>query len=63
VKQIPRDAHGLIWILGVVLTTLCAQHATGAAVKPNLIFILVDDQGYYDLRCYGGNEFDTPRID
>ena len=31
--------------------------------KPNLIFILVDDQGYYDLGCYGGKEFDTPRID
>ena len=31
--------------------------------KPNLIFILVDDQGYYDLGCYGGTEFDTPRID
>jgi len=31
--------------------------------KPNLIFILIDDQGYYDLGCYGGTEFDTPRID
>lgn len=31
--------------------------------KPNLIFILIDDQGYYDLGCYGGDEFDTPRID
>ena len=31
--------------------------------KPNLIFVLIDDQGYYDLGCYGGNEFDTPRID
>ncbi|MDT8302450.1 MAG: sulfatase-like hydrolase/transferase [Sedimentisphaerales bacterium] len=31
--------------------------------KPNLIFILVDDQGYYDLGCYGAKEFDTPRID
>ena len=42
---------------------LAARHATAAEAKPNLIFILVDDQGYYDLGCYGGTEFDTPRID
>ncbi len=30
---------------------------------PNFIFILVDDQGYYDLGCYGASEVKTPRID
>ncbi|MEM9646246.1 MAG: sulfatase-like hydrolase/transferase, partial [Planctomycetota bacterium] len=30
---------------------------------PNIIFILVDDQGYYDLGCYGATEVETPRID
>jgi len=37
--------------------------AAPSADKPNVIFILVDDQGYYDLGCYGGKEFDSPRID
>jgi arylsulfatase A-like enzyme len=47
------------------LTILCCVCSRAAAEesKPNLIFILVDDQGYYDLGCYGGAEFDTPRID
>lgn len=31
--------------------------------KPNFIFIFVDDQGYYDLGCYGATEVKTPRID
>ena len=31
--------------------------------KPNVIFILIDDQGYYDLGCYGATEVRTPRID
>lgn len=31
--------------------------------RPNVLFILVDDQGYYDLGCYGAREFETPRID
>ncbi|MCG6158218.1 alpha/beta fold hydrolase [Rubinisphaera margarita] len=33
------------------------------ASRPNVIFILVDDQGYYDLGCYGATEVETPRID
>lgn len=34
-----------------------------AAEKPNVIVIIVDDQGYYDLGCYGATEVKTPRID
>ncbi len=30
---------------------------------PNIVLILVDDQGYYDLGCYGASEVQTPRID
>ena len=35
----------------------------GAKKKPNIVFIFVDDQGYYDLGCYGGAEVKTLRID
>jgi arylsulfatase A len=51
--------------LGIIALAalLAARNATAAEAKPNLIFILVDDQGYYDLGCYGGTEFDTSRID
>ncbi len=48
------------------LAILCVVAGSGFAAqarRPNIIFILVDDQGYYDLGCYGATEFATPRID
>ncbi|MBA62867.1 MAG: N-acetylgalactosamine-6-sulfatase [Planctomycetaceae bacterium] len=40
-----------------------AEQAASENKQPNVIFILVDDQGYYDLGCYGAREIDTPNID
>ncbi len=37
--------------------------ASESKQSPNIIFIFVDDQGYYDLGCYGATEVETPRID
>ncbi|MDA7922014.1 arylsulfatase [Verrucomicrobiales bacterium] len=36
---------------------------SGAAEKPNIIFILADDLGYRELGCYGQEKIKTPRID
>ena len=32
-------------------------------IKPNIIFILVDDLGWTDLGCYGSKFYETPNID
>ncbi len=37
--------------------------AASASESPNVIILFVDDQGYYDLGCYGATEVKTPRID
>jgi arylsulfatase A len=45
-------------------TNFAAGSASKAvAKKPNIIFILIDDMGWKDLGCYGGDFFETPNID
>ncbi|MCK5173285.1 MAG: sulfatase-like hydrolase/transferase, partial [Planctomycetes bacterium] len=37
--------------------------AKGAVGRPNIVFIIVDDLGQYDLSCTGSSVFKTPNID
>ncbi|HBC79877.1 MAG TPA: arylsulfatase [Bacteroidales bacterium] len=50
--------------------TLCASLALVSCSQankekplPNIVYILADDLGYGDLRCYGQQKFNTPNID
>ena len=46
-----------------ILLILCASLPVSAVEpKPNIILIMVDDMGYSDIGCYGG-EVTTPNID
>lgn len=54
----------LAWRMHRVLAiALLACGLCSAAPPPNVVIILADDQGYYDLGCYGCTEARTPRID
>jgi len=39
------------------------KHLAAKDVKPNILFILVDDLGYGDLSSYGAKDLQTPNID
>ncbi|NND05185.1 MAG: arylsulfatase [Saprospiraceae bacterium] len=46
-------------ILGILTLASCASEES---VPPNVLLIMVDDMGYSDLGCYGGEIF-TPHLD
>ena len=50
-------------LLGFTIHASWPMKAIAATGSPNVIVIFVDDQGYYDLGCYGASEVKTPRID
>ena len=54
-----RLAFAVVFTLLPILGSVCH----GDQRPPNIVFIFVDDQGYYDLGCYGATEVETPRID
>jgi len=40
-----------------------SKSISGMIMKPNIIFILIDDLGWRDLSCYGSVFYETPAID
>jgi arylsulfatase A-like enzyme len=46
----------------ILLSLLAAPAFAATAEKPNIVVILVDDMGFSDIGCYGG-EIKTPNLD
>jgi len=51
-----------ILCVAIFTTIINTSIAFASKAKPNIIFILVDDMGYSDIGCYGG-EVHTPNLD
>lgn len=48
--------------MGLLLVACLFQSSAIADDRPNIVVILVDDMGFSDIGCYGG-EIDTPNLD
>jgi arylsulfatase A-like enzyme len=60
VKQIPGKTLALMAVLA--MATGCSSPEQ-EVIRPNFVFILVDDLGWTDLGCYGSTFYETPHID
>lgn len=47
----------------LIIMVSCKSKESKEPVKPNIIFILTDDQGYGDLGSFGSKTIETPNID
>lgn len=47
------------WLIGIAF----AATASAQSQRPNFLLIFIDDMGYGDLGCYGGEAARTPNID
>lgn len=56
-----KYAPNTLWIFSLVLLGLLPFAAE--ARKPNVVFILADDQGSADAACYGAKDLKTPGMD
>ncbi len=49
--------------LSLLLLLAPAASAAPQPKRPNIVFILVDDLGWRDLKCFGSTFYETPHLD
>ncbi|MHC4178625.1 MAG: arylsulfatase [Planctomycetota bacterium] len=57
----PHRVLPIVLVVGIVVS-FGSPAARAAGPRPNVVVVLVDDMGYSDLGCYGG-EIATPNLD
>ena len=65
-KELQNSGHLLIYAFALLASAIEGGNSELHAAKteqPNVVFVFGDDQGYYDLGCYGATTVKTPRID
>ncbi len=62
--RFPASSMYVATIAALLVQALCVGTLTAEdAIRPNIVVIFTDDQGYGDLSCYGAQNFQTPRLD
>ncbi len=52
-----------LWVSLAISLTACKTSIPETAEKPNIILIVADDLGWYDLSSYGNEFIETPHLD
>jgi arylsulfatase A len=52
-----------IQAFAILLLALMVAPVSEASSKPNIVLIMADDIGWEALKCYGGEDYETPHLD
>ncbi|KAA5547032.1 arylsulfatase [Roseiconus nitratireducens] len=52
-----------LWLSAATLLSFPDQPNASAAERPNIVFVMTDDQGYWDTGATGNPHIDTPHMD
>ena len=58
-----KDSKLLIGLSVLPQAALAENNGKATPDRPNIVFILADDMGFGDLKCYGNEYIQTPNID
>jgi arylsulfatase A-like enzyme len=58
-----RGIRAVLMIIGAIAGGYTGLAAAPRALKPNILFIMVDDLGKEWISCYGAEDIETPNID
>ena len=50
-------------LIGLALALALAASSTTASARPNIVLIVTDDQGWWDIASHGNTEIETPNLD
>jgi len=51
------------WLFALIAPWLVSASAANPAVRPNVLIVITDDQGYGELSCHGNPVLKTPNLD
>lgn len=61
--RLVRTAFSITILVLATLFNADSRAADRLATKPNIVFLLADDLGWTNLRCFGSDFYETPNLD
>jgi len=61
-RSLPRRHLTSLWLVIVLLSSLCSTTIAAPADRPNIVVLVADDWGFTDVGAFGG-EIATPNLD